>query len=137
MTLTNSYQQYREYRMHLYKLILLSLNFLSASVFANVEIDGIWKHTQKPAWLEIKFESGVGSVSVKRHDNNIKAAGLNIIKEIKPDVNQSSQWFGQMYSAAENGYVDVVLILVNSSTMAIFENSDVNQVNEILRLTRE
>lgn len=123
--------------MHLYKLILLSLNLLSASVFANVEIDGIWKHTQKPAWLEIKFESGVGSVSVKRHDNNVKAVGLNIIKEIKPNVNQSSQWLGQMYSAAENGYVDVVLILVNSSTMAIFENSDVNQVNEILRLTRE
>ena len=75
------------------------------------------KYTQKPAWLEISFESGIGSLSVKRHDNNVKSAGLNVIKDIKPDTNQSSQWFGHMYSAAENGYVAVRLILINPSTI--------------------
>jgi hypothetical protein len=38
---------------------------------------------QKPGWLEIKFESGVGSLSVKRHVNNLKAAGLNVNKPDK------------------------------------------------------
>ena len=117
--------------------LLLSLILLSASSFANVQINGIWKHTQKPAWLEIKFESGVGSINVKRHDNNLKAAGLNIIMDIKPEGNQETQWLGQMYSAAEDGYVSVRLILINSSTIAIFESSDVTKSNEILRITKE
>ncbi|MCJ8320367.1 MAG: hypothetical protein MJK12_12085 [Colwellia sp.] len=123
--------------MGLYKGFLLSILVLSANVYADVQIDGIWKHTQKPAWLEIKFQSGVGALSVQRHDNNIKAAGLNVIKNIKPVINQSSQWAGQMYSAAEGGYVDVVLILINSSTITIFESSDLDKANEILRITRE
>lgn len=119
------------------KFFLLSLILLSAGSFANVEINGIWKHTQKPAWLEIIFKSGVGSISVKRHDDNVKAAGLNVIKDIKPETNQQTQWLGQMYSAAEDGYVEVRLILINSSTIAVFESNDVKKSNEILRITKE
>ncbi|MEW6997395.1 hypothetical protein AADZ86_06810 [Colwelliaceae bacterium BS250] len=123
--------------MRLWKIILLGLLFLSANSFAEVQISGTWKHSQKPAWLELEFESGIGSLSVKRHENNAKAAGLNVIKEIKRDVNQSSRWDGQMYSAAENGYVAVTLILINPSTIAVYESSDVNKSDEILRLIRE
>jgi hypothetical protein len=123
--------------MHSLKFVLLSLILLSAGSFANVEINGIWKHTQKPAWLEIIFKSGVGSISVKRHDDNVKAAGLNVIKDIKPETNQQTQWLGQMYSAAEDGYVEVRLILINSSTIAVFESNDVKKSNEILRITKE
>ncbi len=119
------------------KFVLLSLILLSAGSFANVEINGIWKHTQKPAWLEIIFKSGVGFISVKRHDDNVKAAGLNVIKDIKPETNQQTQWLGQMYSAAEDGYVGVRLILINSSTIAVFESNDVKKSNEILRITKE
>ena len=90
----------------------------------------------KPAWLEIKFKSGISSVSVMRHDNNLKAAGLNVIKEIKSNLNQPSQWIGKMYSAAKNDYVDVMLILINPTTLAVYESSDLNKSNEILRLTR-
>ena len=111
--------------MRLCKFVILSLLFLSANSFAEVQITGIWKHTQKPAWLEIKFESGVGSLAVKRHEDNVKAAGFNVIKEIKPDTTRSAQWDGQMYSAPENGYVDVTLVLINPTTIAVFENSDV------------
>ena len=118
------------------KLFVLSLVFLSVNSFADTQIAGIWKHTQKPAWLEFTFESGVGSLSVKRHENNVKATGLNVIKDIKSDTNQSSQWFGQMYSAADNGYVGVTLILINTSTIAVFERSDVSKSNEILRMTK-
>ena len=119
------------------KFVLLSLILLSAGSFANVEINGIWKHTQKPAWLEIIFKSGVGSISVKRHDDNVKAAGLNVIKDIKSETNQQTQWLGQMYSTAEDGYVEVRLILINSSTIAVFESNDVKKSNEILRITKE
>jgi hypothetical protein len=123
--------------MGLCKFVMLSLLFLSAKSFADIQIAGIWKHTQKPAWLEIKFESGVGSLTVERHEHNVKAAGLNVIKEIKFDKNRSSQWDGQMYSAAENGYVGVTLVLINPTTIAVFENSDVNKSYEILRIARE
>lgn len=123
--------------MRSWKFILLSLAFLSANSLADDQISGIWKHTQKPAWLEIIFESGVGSLSVKRHDNNEKAAGLNVIKDIKTDTKQSSQWIGQMYSAATDGYVGVKLILINTSTIAVFESNDVKNSKEILRMTKE
>jgi hypothetical protein len=123
--------------MRLSLVVLLSILMASTQAFFEDNINGVWKHSQKPAWFDVNFESGVGSVFVKRHDNNLKAAGLNIIKEIKPDVNQSLQWNGKMYSAAENGYVSVMLILINPSTIAIFERSDINKDNEILRLTRE
>jgi hypothetical protein len=123
--------------MRSWKFILLSIVFLSASSLADDQINGIWKHTQKPAWLEITFESGVGSLSVKRHENNVKAAGLNVIKDIKADTNQSSQWIGQMYSASTEGYVGVRLILINTSTIAVFEISDIKNSNEILQMTKE
>lgn len=123
--------------MRLCKCVILSLLFLSTNSFAEAQITGIWKHTQKPAWLEIRFESGIGSLAVKRHEDNLKAEGFNVIKEIKPDTNRSAQWDGQMYSAAENGYVDVTLVLINPTTIAVFESSDVKKSNEILRITRE
>ncbi|WNC72332.1 hypothetical protein RGQ13_19775 [Thalassotalea psychrophila] len=123
--------------MRLYKFFLLSLILLSVNAVANDQISGVWKHTQKSAWLEIEFESDLGSLSVKRHDNNLKAAGLNVIKDITTDLNQSSQWIGKMYSAAENGYVGIVLILINPTTLSIYEISDLSKSNEILRLTRE
>ncbi|AZQ83954.1 hypothetical protein EKO29_07960 [Colwellia sp. Arc7-635] len=124
----------------LLNIVLSSLVCLPASAYANDQISGIWKHTEKPAWLEIIFESGVGAVSIQRHDNNVKAAGLNIIKhlvkDIKPETNQPPQWHGQMYSAAEDGYVSVRLILINSTTITVFESSDVKELNEILRITK-
>lgn len=123
--------------MRSWKFILLSIFFLSVNSFADDQISGIWKHTQKPAWLEIQFDSGVGSISVKRHDNNAKAKGLTVIKDIKVEENQQSQWLGMMYSAAKDGYVGVRLILINSSTMAVFESSDIKKLNEILRITKE
>ncbi|KGJ93757.1 hypothetical protein [Colwellia psychrerythraea] len=123
--------------MRSWKFVLLIFVFLSVNSFADVHIAGIWKHSQKPAWFDITFESGEGSLSVKRHDNNVKAVGLNVIKSIKPNVKQSSQWLGQMYSAAEDGYVAVKLILINASTIVVFESSDVKNSNEILRITKE
>jgi len=123
--------------MRLCKFFLLGLLFLSANSFADTQISGTWKHTLKPAWLEINFESGVGSLTVKRHENNLKAAGLNVIKEIMADTNHVSQWHGQMYSAADNGYVAVTLMLINPTTIAVFESSDLNKSHEILRNARE
>jgi hypothetical protein len=42
-----------------------------------------------------------------------------------------------MYSAAENGYVAVRLILINPSTIVVFENSDVKKANKTLRIVKE
>ena len=71
---------------------------------------------------------------MKCHENNVNAAGLNVIKDIKADTNHSSQWLGEMYSAADNAYVAVRLILINPSTIAVFEIGDVLKSNERLRI---
>jgi len=123
--------------MRLVKLFLVSILCFSSNLFAEAKIDGLWKHSQKPAWLEIKFESGVGALTVKRHDDNVKAEGLNVIKGIQPDIAHVNQWSAQMYSAADNAYVGVILILINSTTITVYERGDVNKTNEILRIARE
>lgn len=119
-----------------YKYWAIGFMCCSLNAFSASNISGIWKHSQKPAWLEITFASGVGALSVKRHDNNPNAVGLNVIKDIQLDSKRSSQWVGQMYSALENSYVSVRLVLINPNTLAVFAKSDVNS-NEILRIVRE
>lgn len=114
-----------------------SLALSSVKIFAGELINGVWKHSAKPAWIEIIFGSEVGSASIKRHDNNSKAIGLNIIIDIKPVINQSSQWVGKMYSAVEDNYVEVKIILVNQTTLVVYDNNEGISSKEILRLFRD
>lgn len=73
--------------------------FRKLSAFADVQIDGIWKHTQKSTQLEV--ESGLDSITVKSHKNVAKATAkikaFNFVKEIKLALDQSSQLDDQMH----------------------------------------
>jgi hypothetical protein len=72
------------------------------------EINGIWKHADKEAWIKIDSASGIASVYIHHHANT---AGFIVIKDIKPNVELAVSWVGKMYAAASDSYVDIELSL--------------------------
>lgn len=121
---------------HALPLFLSCLLLISTPAFANTTIDGMWKNAVKPAWLEITFESGIGSASVQRHDIHPKAVGLNVIQNIKPVINQPSQWRGEMYSAEIDSYIVVLLIATDPQTLVVYDISKDDTKKEILHLVQ-
>ncbi|WP_240223895.1 hypothetical protein [Rheinheimera hassiensis] len=106
-------------------LKLLALVFVFNTLAA--DISGIWKHADKPAWLNVDMQTGV--VTVQRHDNAPGAAGLTVIKDLSaaPPI-----WNGKMYAAEQGDYVAVSLELKDNQTLIVIDAD----AAEILRLTR-
>ncbi|MDP2713427.1 DUF2147 domain-containing protein [Rheinheimera sp.] len=106
-------------------LKLLALVFVFSTMAA--DISGVWKHADKPAWLNVNMQTGV--VTVQRHDNAPGAVGLTVIKDLSasPPI-----WSGKMYAAEQGDYVAVSLELKDDQTLIVVDADAV----EILRLTR-
>ncbi len=114
------------------KLLIFS-SVLVASTFSalakgDCDISGIWNHSAKPAKLLIDLNKA--EATVYSHDNNTKAVGLVVLKAITPTAN-SSLWEAQMYSAAENSFVDVHITSKACKQLAVSFDGD-----EVLELVR-
>ena len=108
---------------HILKLLAL---FFVFSIQA-ADISGIWKHADKPAWLNVNMQTGL--VTVQRHDNAPGAAGLTVIKDLSA---AAPIWNGKMYAAEQGDYIAVSLELKDNQTLIVVDADAV----EILRLTR-
>ena len=108
---------------HILKLLALVFVF---SIQA-ADISGIWKHTDKPAWLNVNMQTGL--VTVQRHDNAPGAAGLTVIKDLSA---AAPIWHGKMYAAEQGDYIAVSLTLEDNQTLIVVDSDAV----EILRLIR-
>lgn len=107
-------------------LKLLSLVFVFNTFAA--DISGIWKHADKPAWLNVNMQTGL--VTVQRHDNAPGAVGLTVIKDLSA---AAPIWHGKMYAAEQGDYIAVSLELKDNQTLVVVgENAA-----EILKLTRQ
>ena len=106
-------------------LKIIALAFIFSTQAA--DISGIWKHTDKPAWLNVNIQTG--TITVHRHDNAPGATGLTVIKELsaKPPI-----WNGKMYDAEQGDYVLVTLKLKDNQTLIVVDED----TTELLRLTR-
>lgn len=106
-------------------LKLLALVFVFSTQAA--DISGIWKHTDKPAWLNVDMQTGV--ITVQRHNDAPGAEGLTIIKDLRaaPPI-----WHGKMYAAEQDDYIAVSLQLKDNQTLIVVDTDSV----EILRLIR-
>ena len=88
------------------KLLVLSFSIV-VSLYSTIaksqdcDISGIWEHSAKPAKLFVDLNTG--NISVHSHENNAKAIGLVVIKNIEADADSSS-WQAKMYSAAEDSF---------------------------------
>lgn len=83
---------------------ILVVSTFTAETKGDCDISGIWNHSAKPVKLLVDLSKG--EVSVQSHNDNTKAIGLVIVKDIKPEP-KSSLWNAKMYSADEDSFVAV------------------------------
>ncbi|MCF7499515.1 hypothetical protein [Pseudoalteromonas sp. L1] len=107
---------------------LLVTSIYSTEVQADCDISGIWRHSTKPAKLLVDLRKG--EISVQSHDNNAKAVGLVVLKDLKSSLT-SANWDAKMYSAAEDSFVDVQITSESCNHLSVNYNSE-----EILELFR-
>ena len=100
-------------------------------------IAGVWKHTQKPAWIGIQFDDGVGSAWIARHDENEDALGLGLLSRIEADEVNPNLWRAEIYSAEDDGYIAAVLVLGLDGVLVISTVDEGVEPTEVLRLMRE
>lgn len=113
-----------------FKAFLFSLVFMTYSAFVQGEaaqLDGIWKHADKEAWLALDLAAS--TLSVFEHQTNPDASGLVVIKQIQ--AVGMGNWSGKMYSAATESFVEVMLFAVSEKVISITFNGE-----EILKLQR-
>lgn len=103
----------------------------SAADTTVASIEGIWKHRDKPAWIQISFVSGTGTATVVRHDDNPSAEGQDIITEIEDGEPAPLRRRAKMYSAATDGFVEVILELREPSHLVVTYDEQ-----EVLHLER-
>ncbi|GLX78373.1 hypothetical protein tinsulaeT_17130 [Thalassotalea insulae] len=113
------------------KTFTLLLLLCSANTFAqSCEINGSWKHSQKPASLLIDISKQ--QITVERHQLNPDTAGLTVIQELQTDKTKENLWSGKMYAATSDSFIPVKITALNCHTLVVTEN-----MKEILRLLRD
>jgi hypothetical protein len=65
--------------------------------------EGFWQHEELPAWIEVRFEDGVGSATVMRNDEYPEREGRLLLKELSAD---GDEWSGQVYAERFKEYRD-------------------------------
>lgn len=100
------------------------------------KVEGLWKHSDKPAWIRIEFSRDIGSGRIARHDDNQDAVGLSLLEQIQRDRNLPNQWNAMIYSAEDDNYVNAILSLNEGDTLLVSTNASEASV-EVLRLIRE
>ena len=86
------------------KLVTLGLLFLllgAACSFADVPLDtskleGQWKMSDKPIWVDISFTEEVGQGQIIRHENDPLAVGKLLLSNIVKDSDKNF-WNGFIY----------------------------------------
>jgi len=119
-----------------YALIFLLAIAITACSSAQTNIKGTWKHSEKPAWIEIAFSDRTGSAQIARYDDNPEAEELSILEQIVSDSRVPNRWFAKIYSAEEDEFVDVVLVLDEEGQLIVWINSPIEASREVLRLVR-
>ena len=96
--------------------IVLTLAVLFAMPLASAEdINGFWKHTDQPGWIEIRLEEGKGTVV--RNDKYPERVGRKIVKDLKADDAERNLWRGQVYAEKLGEYKNAEISLPEPDRM--------------------
>jgi len=107
---------------------ILVVSIFSVQAKNKCDISGVWDHSAKPAKLLVNLNEA--EVTVYSHDNNPKAVGLAVLEALKPTSN-SLLWNAQMYSSAEDSFVDVQIALKSCNQLTV--SFDGEEVLELVR----
>ncbi len=96
---------------------LLLCAVLFTPVAFSADISGTWKHTQNPAWIEIRLEEGSGTVV--RNDKFPDRVGRKILNDLQADKSEKGLWYGVIYAEKLGEYKDVEVSLPEADRMLI------------------
>jgi len=108
--------------------MLIGIIFSARANSNECNISGIWNHSAKPATLFINLIRG--EISVHSHELNPESIGLVVLKNLKLGTTHL-YWNAQMYSAAEDSFVDVQITSTNCTQLSVSFNND-----QVLKLIR-
>lgn len=80
-------------------------------------IDGLWKHSEEPGWIQVSLDEGKGTVV--RNDRFPERVGREILKDLRPDDAESDLWSGQVYAERLGEYRDARISLPEPDRMKI------------------
>ena len=99
-------------------LIAIAIYFLSPALLAG-DLSGLWQHEELPAWIEVRFEDGVGSGTVVRNDEFPDRVGRILLKDLSSEGGDSESWRGQVYAQRLEEYRDGEISLPEPDLMRI------------------
>ena len=82
---------------------------------AAADIDGFWKNSEEPGWIEIKLDEGVGTVV--RNDNYPERVGRQILRDLRADESEENLWHGQVYAERLGEFRDADISLAEPDRM--------------------
>jgi len=97
--------------------VLFTFSLLFAPLTFSAEVSGVWKHTENPAWIEIRLEEG--SATVVRNDKFPERIGREILKEIKASDAKENVWHGLFYIETLGEYKRVEISLSDTERLLI------------------
>jgi hypothetical protein len=106
--------------MRLIKQILLTLSVsLSAPLLLAGDLSGLWQHEELPAWIEVRFENGVGTGTVVRNDEYPDRVGRILLKDLSSEGGDGESWRGQVYAQRLEEYKDGEISLPEPDLMRV------------------
>ena len=100
------------------RITLLMVASLVAPWSLAGDLSGVWQNEDQPAWIEIQFNDGQGTGTVRRNDNKPEAVGRVIIKDLVAEEGGAG-WVGQIYAARLNEFKDATITLPEPERMQI------------------
>ena len=81
------------------------------------DLNGFWKHTEEPGWIEINLDEGKGIVV--RNDQYPDRVGRELLKDLRADDSEKGRWLGQIYAEQLGEYKDAEITLPEPGLMEI------------------
>ncbi|MCX2980925.1 DUF2147 domain-containing protein [Halieaceae bacterium IMCC14734] len=104
-------------RVTLSRLALLLLCFMNTAAFSSDDLVGFWQHTEQPAWIEVRFDSGQGEGTVVRNDVYTGRVGTVLLKNLV--AVKDKQWQGEVYAEKFGEYKQARISLSKPDVMGI------------------
>ncbi len=101
------------------RLLLMVFMSLIAPVLLAADLGGFWQHEELPAWIEVRFDNGIGTGTVVRNDEYPERVGRILLKDIAMDGEAQGGWRGQVYAERFEEYKDAEISLPQPDLMRI------------------
>jgi uncharacterized protein (DUF2147 family) len=99
------------------RLLLLVMCLMHAAASSADDLVGFWQHTEQPAWIEVRFDSGQGEGTVVRNDVYPERVGTVLLKDLV--AAKDKQWQGEVYAEKFGEYKQARISLSKPDVMSI------------------